>query len=449
MSTLGYSLVSVIFLLAANAFFVAAEFALVKVRGYQLDQAVIAERRSAALSVRMHKNLDAYLAACQLGITMASLGLGWVGEPAVAAMLEPLLSKVGVTGKALHTISFIVGFLLFSSLHIVIGEQVPKTYAIREPKPVTLALAYPLHWFYRLVFPLNWLLDRANAAILKLLGVADGSHHEVISEAEIGAIVDESEAHGELEGKTAEIIRKAFRFDDQTVREVMIPWNSVDKLRLSSDAGAKKKTIVETMHSRYPVLDENGDVVGILATKDMTSALIEQQGEVWESLTEKLHPPVVVPPSLLISSLLERMRAKRTHMAIVVDEHGNYIGLATLEDMLEEIVGEIADEWDHEDASLPIEAVKTGWRASGQLPMPMLEEVVGGGFEQNPHITTLGGFVMQRLGRLPRENDSFVDSGYDFYVARMHGRQVHTVMISPSKKTKQNLDTAPVDGDTN
>ncbi|MGB5258433.1 MAG: CNNM domain-containing protein, partial [Woeseiaceae bacterium] len=176
MSSLTYSLIAVFVLLAANAFFVAAEFALVKIRGYQLDQAVNQQRRAALLSARMHNNLDAYLAACQLGITMASLGLGWVGEPAVAALLEPLLSKVGITGPALHTISFIVGFLIFSSLHIVVGEQVPKTYAIRKPTPVTLALAYPLHWFYRLVFPLNWLLDRANAGILRLLGIRGGPH---------------------------------------------------------------------------------------------------------------------------------------------------------------------------------------------------------------------------------------------------------------------------------
>ena len=151
MGTIGYSLVAVLFLLAANAFFVAAEFALVKVRGFQLNQALEEGRRTAKLSMRMHRNLDAYLAACQLGITMASLGLGWVGEPAVSALLEPSLSKLGVSEQSLHTISFLVGFLVFSSLHIVIGEQVPKTYAIRKAQPVTLALAYPLLWFYLLM----------------------------------------------------------------------------------------------------------------------------------------------------------------------------------------------------------------------------------------------------------------------------------------------------------
>ena len=436
MSSLGYSLVSVILLLAANAFFVAAEFALVKVRGYQLDQAVTEQRRAAALTLRLHQNLDAYLAACQLGITMASLGLGWVGEPAVAALLEPLLSKVGITGPSLHTISFIVGFLLFSSLHIVVGEQVPKTYAIRKPTPVSLALAYPLHWFYRLVFPLNWLLDKTNAALLSLLGVHGGPHHEIISEDEISAIVDESEAHGEIEGKTADIIRKAFLFDDQTVREVMLPWVQVDKLQLAAGAAENKETIVSTMHSRFPVLDEKRNVVGVLATKDLTTALVDGEENVWETLADRLRQPLVVPPALLISSLLERMRSTRTHMAVVVDEHGNYVGIVTIEDMLEEIVGEIEDEWDDTEIVAPIEATGSGWRASGKLSLATLEETVDIAIESNPDITTLGGFVMQQLERLPEEGDTFELSGLKFSVARMSGRQVQSVSITPVRKAE-------------
>ena len=430
MSSLTYSLIAVVLLLAANAFFVAAEFALVKVRGFQLDQAVTQRRRAAVLSAHMHANLDASLAACQLGITMASLGLGWVGEPAVAALLEPLLSKFGITGPALHTISFIIGFLIFSSLHIVVGEQVPKTYAIRKPTPVTLALAYPLHWFYWLAFPLNWLLDRANAGILRLLGVGGGAHHEVISEDEISAIVDESEAHGELEQNTADIIRKAFLFDDQTVREVMVPWVNVDKLRLTSDADTNKEIIVTTLHSRFPVLDAKGNVVGVLATKDLTAAFVAEDDNVWDTLPERLRPPLVVPPTLLISSLLERMRSTRTHMAIVVDEHGTYIGIVTLEDMLEEIVGEIEDEWDVDEFVAPIEAIETGWRASGQLPLVDLEGAIGISIERHSQIGTLGGFVMQLLERLPAEGDIVESGGFRFTVARMHGRQVQTVLIS-------------------
>ena len=439
MNSIGYSLFAVGVLLAANAFFVAAEFAMVKIRGFQLVQAANTNRHAAALSQRMHRNLDAYLAACQLGITMASLGLGWVGEPAVAALLEPLLSKFGVTGPALHTISFLVGFLLFSSLHIVVGEQVPKTYAIRKPTPVTLALAYPLHWFYLLVFPLNWLLDRANAGFLRLLGIRGGPHHEVISEDEIGAIVDASEAHGELEQKTAELIQKAFRFDDQIVRHVMVPWASVDKLRHDDSSEKKESILAKTLHSRYPVLDTADDVVGILATKDLTSAFLGRRNNIWESLDDTLRPPLVVPGSLLISRLLEQMRASRTHMAIVTNEHGTYIGVVTLEDMLEEIVGEIEDEWDIHAVDAPITRTDSGWRVSGQVLLADLESELGFAAEPTPGVYTLAGFVMNRLGRIPEVGDQIVDNDLVFRVSEIDGRRISRISISTPEKMRQEI----------
>ena len=430
MDSVGYSLIAVLVLLAANAFFVAAEFALVKVRGFQLNQALADGRHAAALSIRMHRNLDAYLAACQLGITMASLGLGWVGEPAVAALLEPTLSKFGVSEQSLHTISFLVGFLLFSSLHIVVGEQVPKTYAIRKAQPVTLLLAYPLLWFYWLVFPLNWLLDRANAGILRLIGVAETPHHEIISEDEISSIVEDSEAHGEIEEQTADIIRKAFRFDDQTVREVMVPWTDVATLNLTAASSANRAIVLDTLHSRFPVVDAAGDVVGILATKDLITSLLAGEKNVWTSIANRLRSPLVVPRSLLISSLLERMRSTRTRLAIVVDEHGNYIGIVSLEDMLEEIIGEMEDEWDTDEVEAPIVATATGWNASGRVQLTEIISILEQDLDAEQGITTFGGWVMARLGRLPREGDQIQAAGYDFFVAQMKGRRVDKIVIS-------------------
>jgi magnesium and cobalt transporter len=226
----------------------------------------------------------------------------------------------------------------------------------------------------------------------------------------------------------------------------MVPWVNVDKLRLANTAEANKEIVVSTLHSRFPVLDEKGNVAGILATKDLTAAFVEEEKNVFGSLTGRLRTPLVVPPTLLISSLLERMRATRTHMAVVVDEHGTYIGVATLEDMLEEIVGEIEDEWDIDEIIAPIEAVESGWRASGQLPLAVLEETVGISIERHAQIGTLGGFVMQLLERLPKEGDAVESAGYQFYVARMRGRQVETVLISPTgaRKSKKFVKT-PVD----
>ena len=280
------------------------------------------------------------------------------------------------------------------------------------------------------MFPLNWLLDRANAGILKLIGVTEAPHHEIISEDEISSIVEDSEAHGEIEQKTAEIIRKAFLFDDQTVREVMVPWTDVATLNLSAPPSANKAIILETLHSRFPVVDATGDVVGILATKDLMTSLLGQEQDVWTSIEDRLRPPLVVPRSLLISSLLETMRSTRTRLAIVIDEHGNYIGIASLEDMLEEIVGEIEDEWDTDEVEAPIVATATGWNVNGRVLLAQIMSLLEQDLGEDEGITTIGGWVMARLGRLPKEGDQVQEAGHDFFVKKMNGRRVAVVAVS-------------------
>src|SRR5262245_43264167 len=222
MTSTTINLLIAILLLAANAFFVAAEFALVKSRGFRVNALAEQNRFGARLVQRMLANIEAYLACCQLGITMASLGLGWVGEPTVSALLEPLLVPLGMRENALHFTSFLVGFLVFSSLHIVVGEQVPKTLAIREPVPVSLWVAYPLHACFVVFYPLNWLLNAASRGILRLMGVRESSHHEILTDVEIEGLVEESAEHGQLELGQAEYIHNVFRFGDLQVSDVMV-----------------------------------------------------------------------------------------------------------------------------------------------------------------------------------------------------------------------------------
>ena len=224
----------ILILLAINAFFVAAEFALVKVRVFQIDQIADSGSRSAKLTQRIQRNLESYLAACQLGITMASLGLGWVGEPVVATLLEPMFHAIGVTGNAVHTTSFILGFLIFSSLHIIIGEQVPKTFAIRKSQPVSLWSAYPLHCFYLMAFPLNWLLNKASRSILALFNVEEATHGDIFSNDEIRGIINTSEQHGELNTDRATMLQNMFMFDSHTVQQIMMSRTDVETLDLKS-----------------------------------------------------------------------------------------------------------------------------------------------------------------------------------------------------------------------
>ncbi len=221
-------------LLAINAFFVAAEFALVKARAFRIDLLADSGSRAAKLTQRIQLNLESYLAACQLGITMASLGLGWVGEPVVAALLEPAFHAMGMSDKVVHTTSFILGFLIFSSLHIIIGEQVPKTFAIRKSEPVSLWSAYPLHGFYMLAYPLNWLLNKASGSILSFFNVEEATHGDIYSNDEIRGIIDTSEQHGELDTDRAVMLQNMFKFDSHSVQQIMVPRTEVEVINLQS-----------------------------------------------------------------------------------------------------------------------------------------------------------------------------------------------------------------------
>src|SRR5215211_4617320 len=238
------------FLLAANAFYVAAEFALVKSRGFRIEHMAEENRFGARLLKKMLSNIEAYLACCQLGITMASLGLGWVGEPTVAALLTPVLTEFGMSDAGLHFTSFIVGFLVFSSLHIVVGEQVPKTLAIREPVPVSLWVAYPLHISYVLFYPLNWLLNASSRSVLKALGIQEAPQHEILSDVEIEGLVEASAEHGKMPAGQAEYLHNVFRFGDLEVRDVMVHRTEMVTINADNPPGEIVSAVLAAQFTR-------------------------------------------------------------------------------------------------------------------------------------------------------------------------------------------------------
>lgn len=424
------SLVAVILLLAANAFFVAAEFALVKARGFRIESLANTGGYSAKLTQRIQTNLEAYLAACQLGITMASLGLGWVGEPAVAALLKPLLSPAGLSDAALHTISFLLGFTIFSSLHIVVGEQVPKTLAIRKPEPVSILCAIPLRLFYIMAFPLTWLLNGASRSLLRMMGVAEASHVEVLTDLEIRGIVDTSVEHGELGEDKAEMIHNLFRFDERAVERVMLPRIECDVLRLDQPPEANIAIMKETRHSRFPVVgSDNSSLVGMVLLKDLVDAMLGGNMEPWSDLKSYCREPLVVPETLKVSRLFDIMRAEKAHMACIVDEYGAFVGLVTLEDLLEEIVGEIVDETDVAASEFPILVTAAGWSAHGLASLADVERDTGFVVSDDFNANTLSGLFMNRIERVPRVGDSIVEGPYRFTVEGVKDRHVELVLI--------------------
>ena len=419
------------FLLVANGFFVAAEFALVKLRSFRIDSLAEEGNKSAQLTQRIHKNLEPYLAACQLGITMASLGLGWVGEPTVAAILEPLLLPLGLPDKAMHSIAFLSGFILFSSLHIVVGEQVPKTFAIRKPEPVSLWIAYPLRAFYLLIFPLNWLLNAASAAILRLFGVAEASHGEILSGEEIQGLIEESEKHGNIESEKATMLNNLFQFDNRTVEEIMVPRGKVARIDLQDPWESQLATLKKIEHSRFPVLDGGEqNLVGILLAKDLyRRTLSGDSGLSTESLKELLREPLVVPEFQQSGILFETMKSTRNHMAVVIDEYGDFAGVVTMEDLLEEIVGEIADELDQVGDRTILTQKESFWEADGWTQLSDIERALGIEFEEEVDANTLSGMFMYLLGRLPKEGDTVEKAGVCFTVESLNGRRVDLVRI--------------------
>jgi len=437
MDNVTYSLFAVLLLLVANGFFVAAEFALVKARGFRIETLANEGNKAAKLTVKIQQNLEAYLAACQLGITMASLGLGWVGEPAVASLLEPLFLYLGVPESILHTTAFIVGFLIFSSLHIVVGEQVPKTLAIRKAEPVSLWVAYPLHYSYLLVYPLNWLLNNATRAILKFFRVAEATHADVYTNAEIIGLVETSEEHGELAATNALMLKNLLEFDQQHVGRIMIPKTALNLLDLNNTPEQNLSVIRKSGHSRFPLIDTQSEeeIVGVILVQDLYTALLDGIATPWADLKEYSREPTVVPETQKISRLFDSMRTERNHMSLVVDEYGKLIGIVTLEDLLEEIVGEIEDETDKPGrfGELTEEGVGV-WHADGLMSLSDLERLTGFEVPDDLDANTLSGLILTVLEELPEVGEIIEKYGYRFTLMEMKKHRVGKVLIEKNNE---------------
>jgi len=426
------SIIAIVLLLVANGFYVAAEFALVKARGFRIELLAAEGSATAKLTVRIQANLEHYLAACQLGITMASLGLGWVGEPAVAALLEPMFTEMGMSETMVHTSAFIIGFLIFSALHIVVGEQVPKTFAIRKAEPVSMWVAYPLHASYLLAYPLNWLLNRATSAILSLFNVAEASHADVFSSDEIKGLVATSKEHGEIHEQQASMLHNLFEFDQRQVGRIMIPGNSVKSLDIAAAPEENLKIIRDTEHSRFPLIDSsnNDALIGIILTKDIHRAMLQGENEPWSDLNRFRRDSMVVPESQRIAKLFDLMRIRRAHMACVVDEYGVFIGVITLEDLLEEIVGDIQDETDTDEPSAAVTVIDdNNWQVDGLISLSDLERSVGLKIDDTLDANTLSGLFMQRLARMPEAGDEIAEGSFKLRVLNTDDHRVGQVHI--------------------
>jgi CBS domain containing-hemolysin-like protein len=443
MSATVFNIILAVLLLAANAFFVAAEFALVKSRGFRIEALAQEDRMGAALTVDILKNVEAYLACCQLGITMASLGLGWVGEPTVAAILEPVLHPLGMPDQAVHLTAFIVGFLVFSSLHIVVGEQVPKTLAIRQPEAVSLWIAYPLHAAFLIFYPLNWLLNSASRAILRLIGVAEASHQEILTDVEIEGLVDVSAEHGKMEEAQAGYIRNLFRFSELEVADIMVHRTAMRTV----NGGDPPEKIVETAlaspNTRMPIWEgEQENIVGVLHVRDLLRAIQAAHGDVSKiDIRSIATTPWFVPDSTSLTDQLNAFLKRKTHFALVVDEYGEVQGLVTLEDILEEIVGDISDEHDIE-----IQGVRPqpdgSVNVDGSVPIRDLNRVMDWELPDE-EATTIAGLVIHEAHTIPEAGQAFTFHGFRFRVLRKSRNRITALRITPIDPAKPAAGASP------
>ncbi len=390
-------------LVIANGFFVAAEFALVKIRPSRIDDMVNEGRQFAPTAKWLASRLEQSLSAGQLGITMASLALGWVGEPAFAQLVVPALNLMDITNESTqHVIAFIVAFTTITALHLVIGEQAPKIFAIREPEKMLLWCAVPMKAFFLLSYPLMAALSATTTWLLNLIGLEQSATHgETFTETEIRALVHQAHILGELTRNERTLIDAIFEFDDLVCRRIMLPRHDVAFIDISVPVLDTMAMIRRTRHTRYPVCDGSLDnVVGVLHIKDLLQEEIDETFD----FRAIVRPPRKVPESLPVGKLLRHFQGTHQLMAFVIDEHGTVIGIVTLENVMEQIVGDVADEFDIEDP----EIVPDGpgqFVAVGSTPIADLEARLNVTFSA-PEADTLSGLLMHYAHEIVEEGQS-------------------------------------------
>ncbi|HDR6310695.1 TPA: HlyC/CorC family transporter [Bacillus cereus] len=422
-------LLMVAILIALTAFFVAVEFAIIKVRSSRIDQLVSEKRRGALAAKKVTSNLDEYLSACQLGITITALGLGWLGEPTIKHLLEPLFLKLHLSPAIASTVSFIIAFAVITFLHVVIGELAPKTLAIQRAEQVSLLLSKPIIYFYRVMYPFIWALNGSARLVTGLFGLHPASEHEVAhSEEELRLILSESYESGEINQREFKYVNNIFEFDNRVAKEIMVPRTEIVGLYEDEPFETHIKIIAQEKYTRYPVFGEDKDeIIGMVNVKDLFIRYMDGNRDEECSITPYTRPVIEVLENIPIHDLLLQMQRKRIPLAVLYDEYGGTAGIVTLEDILEEIVGEIRDEYD-EDEHPPIEHISEGCKiVDGKVLISEINDLFGIHLIAND-VDTIGGWIMVQK-QIVAEGDIIEKSGFSFKVLEKDMHQIKRVEV--------------------
>jgi CBS domain containing-hemolysin-like protein len=433
------NLALVFLLVILNGFFVSVEFAMVKVRSSRIDTMVEEGRRNAKFAKSIINNLDAYLSACQLGITLTSLGLGYVGEPAFAMVLAPLLKPFGLSEGVFHTISFIIAFTLMTILHITLGEQFPKTYAIRKAESITVLASVPMVILYKVMYPFIWLLNGISNWMLRRAGIEPETEHDSAhTEDEIRVLMKESHRSGLIDNTELTLVDNIFEFAETSAKEIMIPRTEMECIYANLSFAENLAFAIKDMRTRYPVCDPDKDnIIGFVHIKDLLKPDANLKG-----IKKLIRPITTVPDSMQISDLLKIMQKKRSQMALLIDEYGGTSGLVTLEDIMEEIVGEIQDEFDEERPTIEKKDELT-FSIDGLLLIDEVNDYFGLGISSNDY-DTIGGWIYAQIEIPPNKNQLVTYNGeFEFIVDEIDHLRISRVIVrritEPESLLEQNI----------
>ncbi|MEW9110858.1 MAG: hemolysin family protein [Cytobacillus gottheilii] len=425
------NLILLVILIAATAFFVASEFAVVKIRMSRIDQLIAEGNKKAIMAKKVASDLDYYLSACQLGITVTALGLGALGKPAVESLLYPVFDWINLTEPASSVASYAIAFLLVTFLHVVVGEMAPKTLAIQFAEKMTMLLAAPLYWFGKIMYPFIWSLNGTSRLLLKGFGVQPAGHDQAYSEDELKIVMAQSFQGGEIDETELEYMENVFAFDERIAKDIMVP--RIELITLDKDMTQQEIVAVldEHNYTRYPVI-EGGDkdnIIGVVNVKKMLTLIAAGKSINIEDFVRDLP---FIPEAARIQDALLKMQKEQVHMAIIIDEYGGTSGVITMEDVLEEIVGEIRDEFDADEDEEIVQSGDNQYMINGRTLLVDLEDQFGLKFEESDDIATIGGWLQHQKVDLLESGDTFTHAENTWTIIEMDHFQVKVVMLETS-----------------
>jgi CBS domain containing-hemolysin-like protein len=429
-----FNLLMVGLLIALTAFFVASEFAIVKVRSTRIDQLVAEGNRNAMAAKRVISNLDEYLSACQLGITITALGLGWLGEPTVEHLLHPVFERMNLNESLASLFSFAIAFATITFLHVVVGELAPKTLAIQKAETITLLCSRPLIFFYKIMYPFIWALNGSSRVVTGLFGLRPVTEHEVAhSEEELRIILSESYKSGEINPSEYKYVNNIFEFDNRIAKEIMVPRTEIVAFDINDSIADILEIMKQEKYTRYPVMAGDKDhIIGMVNIKEILTDCIQHPQAVEKKVDDYIRPIIQVIESIPIHDLLVKMQRERVHMAILVDEYGGTAGLVTVEDILEEIVGEIQDEFDIDEVPMIRKINEHTTIVNGKVLIEEINDLLGTDID-DADVDTIGGWILTE--KFDIQQGGILSYGhYEFKVLKMEGHHIQLVEITKRVK---------------